>query len=192
MKKPRRRYLIDRQFQLKYVVLTICLLVMHTFLVLCAVFAPTFIMLYSSTSLEKKAEAANSILFLHNTIWPGIAVVIFLFGCLSIFVTHKLAGPLYRIKMSLREMAEGNFAVRIRLRKGDELGELAEEINLLAESVRKSQAEVRAINDGMKATVLALKDELAAEGRARGRAEELLGAIETGNAAIGSALKRYE
>jgi len=53
----------------------------------------------------------------------------------SIFLTHKVAGPLVRIKRVLAQMGQGNFSQRIALRKGDELGDLAETINQLAQDL---------------------------------------------------------
>lgn len=54
----------------------------------------------------------------------------------GILLTHKVAGPLVRIRAALAQLTEGRFDIRVTLRKGDALNELADDINRLAESLR--------------------------------------------------------
>ena len=44
-----------------------------------------------------------------------------LIGLLGIYFTHKVAGPVYKMKRLLRQVGQGNLRVEARLRKGDEL-----------------------------------------------------------------------
>ncbi len=53
-------------------------------------------------------------------------VVIIIF---SLFFSHKMAGPVHRIKLTLEEYNSGKKVHRIRLRKGDYFDELADLIN---------------------------------------------------------------
>ena len=43
-----------------------------------------------------------------------------------LFVSHKIAGPIYRLKIMLQGLGEGNIAAPMHLRKGDQLLNLAE------------------------------------------------------------------
>jgi nitrogen fixation/metabolism regulation signal transduction histidine kinase len=56
---------------------------------------------------------------------------------LGILLTHKVAGPLVRIFAVLEQMAQGDYNVRITLRKGDMLVDLAEAINRLSANIRR-------------------------------------------------------
>ena len=76
-------------------------------------------------SVEERALAARQFLTLAETMWPGLFALIVAASGVSIYITHRLAGPLYRIEESLREMGQGNLAVRVQLRKSDELQEVA-------------------------------------------------------------------
>ncbi len=189
MKKYRRKkYLIDRPFQLKLLVMVISLLLIHTILVLAAVFLPTALVLYSNLPLERKNDAAKSILLFHKTIWPGIVAVIALFGYVSIFFSHKIAGPIYRIKMALREMAAGNYSNRITLRKGDELVDVAEHINALSEIINTSKTALN-LNHGSVIEALAeLKRELSAATPDKEAISALFEKIEAGNSEVSSIL----
>ncbi|MBI4846849.1 MAG: HAMP domain-containing protein [Candidatus Omnitrophica bacterium] len=61
----------------------------------------------------------------------------FLLFVLSIFASHKIAGPLYRIENAAKSMNEGDLSVSIeKLRDGDELTELASTINGAIKKIR--------------------------------------------------------
>lgn len=49
----------------------------------------------------------------------------------GIYYSHRLAGPIYRIRRTLRDALEGKAPEPIVLRKSDEFKELAEDINHL-------------------------------------------------------------
>ena len=75
--------------------------------------------------------------------WTMVLELIVLAPLVSVFgirLSHKVAGPLVRIRAALADMAQGRFDIRITLRKGDALTELAEDINRLAESLRHRSA----------------------------------------------------
>jgi len=55
---------------------------------------------------------------------------------LSLKLTHRVAGPIYRIMRRLEEMAEGNLHETMRLRQKDQFQDLAQQLNLTIESLR--------------------------------------------------------
>ena len=136
--QKRRNYFIEKKFQAKYILLTILLLLTYTLFFVAIIFAPYMLTLYFDYPMTQKEEAARAILLLHGKIWPWVAAVIVLFGIISIFITHKVAGPVYRLKKCLTEITRGNLDIKIKLRKGDDLKDLAEHINILVEELRSS------------------------------------------------------
>jgi len=67
----------------------------------------------------------------------GLLVVIIQIVLLTIYFSHKVAGPLYRLHVAFKDVIEGNYATRIRLRKGDELQKTAALFNEAAEITQK-------------------------------------------------------
>jgi methyl-accepting chemotaxis protein len=51
----------------------------------------------------------------------GVSLLVVLVGLFGIFVTHKVAGPIYKIKRLLRQLGDGKLVYEGRLRRGDEL-----------------------------------------------------------------------
>lgn len=134
--QKRRNYFIEKKFQTKYILLTIILLLTYTFMFVIIIFAPYMLTLYFDYPLDEKTEAARALLLLHAKVWPWIGGIILFFGAVSIFISHKIAGPLFRLKKSLDKITQGDLDVVIKLRKWDDLKDLAEHINMLVAELR--------------------------------------------------------
>ena len=127
-KAMRRTFLINKKLQGKYAlmiggVLTFVLALMeaHAFLVI-RMIQPEFgdpVLLEPLKSLQLWMLASG-------------LIFIIVIPVLSIFISHKIAGPLFRFEKTLREALESKGPVPpIHLRRGDELQSLADLINQL-------------------------------------------------------------
>lgn len=75
------------------------------------------------------------------TLIVGVGLMVFLLGLLGIVITHKLVGPVFKLKRLLRTVGKGNLDIRERLRKGDELEDLFDVFLEMVQSLRKSQSD---------------------------------------------------
>jgi nitrogen fixation/metabolism regulation signal transduction histidine kinase len=73
------------------------------------------------------------------TLVGGLTVMVFLIGVLGIFITHKVAGPIYKMKLLLRQVADGKMKVQARLRKGDELQDFFDVFAHMVDKLRERQ-----------------------------------------------------
>ncbi len=81
----------------------------------------------------------------------GLFVMVVLIGLLGIYVTHKVAGPIYKMKMLLHQVGEGKLVFHGKLRKGDELQDFFETFATMVEKLRARQAkEVEELEAAMK------------------------------------------
>lgn len=64
-----------------------------------------------------------------NAVVTLSALYLVLITIFSIFKSHKMAGPVFSIKRSLKKMAAGEPIEKVRVRKGDEFQELVEVLN---------------------------------------------------------------
>lgn len=128
----RRNYFIRKEFQGKFVLrffLTI-LIGAVLFTVIFSLFsANTITVTYEDSVL--KIDKTPRALFVELV--RAYGVYIFLIGLgislVSVFLSHRIAGPVYRLEKTIEEVAKGNLALRITLRRKDELKELATSIN---------------------------------------------------------------
>jgi hypothetical protein len=73
-----------------------------------------------------------------------LEILLFSFGMLlpltlvvGILVTHRIAGPVHRFEQHLRQVARGEQVGPCRIRKGDELRELCDDINLAIAALQR-------------------------------------------------------
>ncbi|MBU4312678.1 MAG: hypothetical protein KJ706_08180 [Candidatus Omnitrophica bacterium] len=64
-------------------------------------------------------------------------VVVFFVSWRVLILSHRLAGPIYRLEKDLQDIAKGNFSMRINFRKKDELKSIAEGINKILDEMEK-------------------------------------------------------
>ena len=73
-----------------------------------------------------------------------------LIGVLCVFFSHKIAGPLYKLKKFLGEVRQGNPIGGVYFRKGDYFPEIADEVNrtiaYLQDSPNNLLAQINVIN----------------------------------------------
>ncbi len=70
--------------------------------------------------------------FIFIAVIVGIAMAIV--GILTfLFFSHRVAGPIYNLRQSLEKLAAGDLTCRVRLRKKDELKDVAEALNHFTE-----------------------------------------------------------
>lgn len=191
--QKRKIYYIEKEFQTKYILLTILSLLTYTFAFLIIIFSPYMLTLYLDFySLSEKAEAARTLLLLHSTVWPGIGGIILLFGALSIFITHKIAGPLYRLKKSISEITEGNLDVRVKLREGDDLKDLAEHVNVLAEELRSFVNTVRVDYDLLSEYISEIEREIKANVLTEESGRKIIKKVQDSRKNIEEALEKFK
>jgi methyl-accepting chemotaxis protein len=99
----------------------------------------------------------------------GLALMVVLIGLLGIYFTHKVAGPIFKMKRLLKQVGDGHLHVDARLRRGDELIDFFDAFTQMVQGLR--QMESRQLED-VEAAIKALEggsreDTAAALGRVR-------------------------
>lgn len=74
---------------------------------------------------------------------PGFLAILAVIAVGSIFMSHKIAGPLYRLEKSIRAIAAGDLTLKFKLRKGDELLKLADELEIMTRSMEDMVGRVK-------------------------------------------------
>jgi methyl-accepting chemotaxis protein len=111
------------------------------------------------TDLERYAHEADRKVALG--IIGGVLLLAVALGFTGILVTHRLVGPVYRVKQLLHEVRDGHLRVEGRLRKHDELQDLFEAFQDMVTSLRSAQEREIAQLEGAieKARAAGLRDD---------------------------------
>jgi hypothetical protein len=93
----------------------------------------------------------------------GLALMVVLIGMLGIYITHKVAGPVYKMTRLLKQVGEGNLHVDARLRKGDELRDFFETFTRMVGGLRAiEKRQLSEIEGALAALERGSKDDAAA------------------------------
>lgn len=100
---------------------------------------------------DSNLQIGNTPLILLKEILRAYWIFIFTAGLtvavISMFLTHRLAGPIFQFEKSLEEMNKGNFNFAIRLREKDENKEIAEMMNELINKLSSNIKDMRGLAD---------------------------------------------
>lgn len=128
----RKNYFIKQEFQFKFII-KFCLILIAGIII-----STGLVFLFSQETLtssfdnsrlvvENTGYAIMPVLIITNLITLGIitlAVII-----VTLFVSHKIAGPMFRFEQDIKKIAKGNLLVRINLRQKDQFSEMADAFN---------------------------------------------------------------
>lgn len=99
---------------------------------------------------------------------PKFILLLFFIAWLSVFISHKVAGPFYRFHTTFDEILKGNMRTRIHLRKADECKSLAGRFNdaltfldttfaRLKNIIRENKSEPERMTDRLKEELSKIK-----------------------------------
>ncbi len=130
----RKIFLIKRGLQFRYMFSVVMIMLISALIVGWSIY-------YSIWS--KIADPASFQYAELDTIWTNVNMLLFIrvpilvvfVSLFSLILSHKIAGPVYRFEQSSKKIANGDLSLRIKLRQGDELTELADIFNKMTENL---------------------------------------------------------
>jgi len=135
----RRRWIVEPAYQwtMTSVIVGFLLLVVLANMVL------IYYALWSTMqALELNQEAVFVAVFrtVAWTVTSGLMIMIPLVILGGLLLTHKVFGPLDRIRTALDAIGRGDYQLKLKLRKGDVLSELADSVNQLAVTLQRRRS----------------------------------------------------
>jgi methyl-accepting chemotaxis protein len=189
--QKRKNYFIEKRFQAKYMILTVLILLAYSFLFVSVIFAPYILKLYLNYPVDERAEAAQVLLLLDAKMWPWIGAVILFFGIISIYVSHMVAGPLFHLKKSLSRVTQGDLEEVIRLRKWDDLKDVAQHVNELTGELRGFVTALKNDYDLLSDYIADLEYKIEKKMLSEEAGKEIIGKIQESRKNIEIALKKF-
>jgi len=145
MRIRRRRYLVKKGMQLRYLVLILTSALLPTVLIGICLYWLIFSMMAQQLGFPESIayNLLPVISRVNHILIIGLPILLLLMLGWGLFLSHRIAGPIYRLERALDRIAkEGDFSVRVKFRKKDELGSIAEGLNKVLERAQKEIAKI--------------------------------------------------
>lgn len=144
----RKNYMVKKRFQMNFILKFVALLILESFLIaglFMYISSDTLTTGYRNSTLRIDATP-------HFFLVPlGLITAIVVIGismagmAVFMFLSHRIAGPLYRFEKILSEIEDGDLTTRVSLRKTDQLAELKGSLNIFINSLDERMARIKAI-----------------------------------------------
>ena len=144
-KSKRRNYYIDKNFQTKFILNFCSLIAFGSVLIVVLIYwlaqhSTTVGIVHGHVAVHTTAEYLLPLLV--QTVCVELVIVSLAAIVMTLLFTHKIAGPLHRLKLMLAKLGEGDFSSSMRLREGDQLQQVAVAYN---EAVEKINGKIKAL-----------------------------------------------
>ena len=138
MKLQRRRYITHKKFQFRMTGMLLLLVLLAT---LVTTLVNHYFLLSSIVdfTMEHGRGPTGMELFVAS-LRPLVIIlpVVFVFlGIIVIFISHRIAGPLYRLKMFMEKVENGDYSVQLKFRKNDAIHDIADSFNRMVEGIKE-------------------------------------------------------
>ena len=154
----RRILLIKRALQMKYVLLaflTVVLTVSIVSLDIYYILGKIYVNELGSENLVRVMRGASRLLAVHLPVYFVLVILV------SVFVSHKFAGPIFRLEKVAEAISKGDLTVQAVLRQGDELFDTAEAMNRMIELLRQKLLKEKHLSDRIAQKLSEISEKLA-------------------------------
>ena len=136
-KSKRRRYLVDKPFQYRYMSLVaiplLFLLAGLYYLIYYSVFRQMLIPEAVAVTLLPAMKKVNIVLAF------ALPAVLYLIIRASLIYSNRVIGPIPRIERELDRAIAGDYSIRIKARDKDELNDFIAKVNVLLEKIEEAK-----------------------------------------------------
>lgn len=118
-------------------------------------------------SERQQGALKNGLEAVNRSLLPKVAVLAVILFAAGIIISHKIAGPMYRIERSADAIRGGDLSVNFKIRKSDEMKEASSALDGMVESLnsdfKKMKRSCRDLKDGISSAERGLGREDAAK-----------------------------
>ena len=132
----RKQYLVDRGYQLRFVT-RVFVVVLIVAVVSSLISTGLLWTNMYRADLEQQATLIAALIAVATTLLIELLISIPLVFFLGIRQSHRVVGPVNRIKRVLEAIGSGDFSQRIVVRRGDALEDVAKSINQMADHLHQ-------------------------------------------------------
>lgn len=165
-KNQRRRYFIDHKFQTDFVLKFTSVIVLSSLLIGLVVYwlaRSSTTVTIENTQVMIKSTSDFILPLLIITILSVTALSSLTVLVMMVFISHRIAGPAYRLKKEVNLLREGNLNRSFQMRRKDQLLELAEALEGLTRTWKDKHQQIKEKCDAIHHDLEKSKQDLSSE-----------------------------
>ncbi|MFH1093825.1 MAG: HAMP domain-containing protein [Candidatus Omnitrophota bacterium] len=134
----RKRILIGKKLQFKYVgVILVAVLASCALITLTVYFSCWSSLVENNASPQTAAAIGNVLNNINLMILFELPILLVIASFVGIVISHKIAGPVYRLQKVARDVSRGDLTTSVSLRSDDELKNLSDAFNSVIENMHR-------------------------------------------------------
>ena len=154
----RRQYFIDRKFQGAFIFKFFLVLLLGALLTIVITMLTTRATLTSSFNGGRLVIEQTSLAILPSVVFTSVITTVVV-GLVALVVTllisHRIAGPMFRFNKDIEEISRGNLQKNVKIREGDQFGAVADNLNEMVGTLNSRLREVQGELERLSATASA-------------------------------------
>ncbi len=153
----KRKYIVNKELQFHIAI------VMIMEIVLIAVVMSTIIICLNDYYQEifqyiaGPTELRTPLQEINKPVWyfmlGSVSFSLVVFALVGIFLSHKIAGPLYRLKRVMIDIGKGRLPREVKFRKGDHMHDMADALNEMVQGLKDRDKQTRETIDKMESLI---------------------------------------
>lgn len=134
----RKIYIINKDLQFKYMFTILSMIFISVLAVSFVTFYVIWVNVINEFFFIPEAQTKLGDIYIRTSeIVAGCTfLILVIFAVVGMFLSHRVAGPLYRVERVAEELSKGNLDVSVQFRKSDELRHLADSLNKMINGIR--------------------------------------------------------
>lgn len=153
----RRRFVVDRRFQFALLLRSIAFTGFVFLVMSAALFVPLIrgvgVVAPDGSAEEMRIDRITAFLYMHEHFWPAALVCMGLAALGSLRQSHRIAGPMVRVKRYLNAVANGYLPGPLRTRKRDYLKCEVDALNDMIARLGEKIAAIKGAEERIRATL---------------------------------------
>jgi methyl-accepting chemotaxis protein len=142
----RKQYYINKSFQTRFIIYFFLILILGGAISIGLTLFNTQDTLTSSFVDSKLMIRSTSLAIMPSVIYTNLittAVVGIISIIVTLLVSHKIAGPMYRFEKDIDRISKGDLKSRITIRQGDQFQGIATSLNTMVDSLNTKLATIK-------------------------------------------------
>ncbi len=137
MKLQRRQYISHKKFQFRLLgtmlimvlLATLVTTVINHYFLLSSIVDFTMEYGRGPTGMELLVASVKPLVIIVPVVFVVLAIIV-------VFISHRIAGPLYRLKQYMEKIENGDYSVTLKFRRNDAIHDVADSFNRMVEGIR--------------------------------------------------------